>query len=60
MPGEEDFSSAFMPQQPINQCLIPSLMNNMNINMTTNPHKFTMDGISILGTSGKVLIIIIG
>jgi DNA polymerase delta subunit 2 len=53
MPGRSDFSSAFMPQQPINSCLFPLLKDRMSMNLTTNPHNFKINDIQFLGTSGQ-------
>jgi len=54
MPGEQDFSNSFMPQQPFNSCLFPKLAENQRqtINLVTNPHQFEMNGLTFLGTSG--------
>lgn len=40
MPGEDDFSNSFMPQQPLNSCLFPTLetKERQSINLVTNPH----------------------
>ena len=53
MPGSQDFSNSYMPQQPVNSFLFPDLNKTENINFVTNPHNFTMaDGLEFIGTSG--------
>ena len=53
MPGSQDFSNAYMPQQPINSFLFPKLNSRESINFVTNPHKFEMSNVEFLGTSGQ-------
>lgn len=54
MPGAQDFSNAYMPQQPINSFLFPKIGEKDNLNLVTNPHRFKMcDGLEFLGTSGQ-------
>eukprot|EP00347_Sterkiella_histriomuscorum_P004668 403359564 len=55
MPGQDDFSSSFLPQQPLNSCLFPQLQDKQSINLVTNPHKFEMNGLQFLGCSGQNL-----
>ena len=55
MPGAQDFSNAYLPQQPINSYLFPQLSDKEQINFVTNPHKFEMAGIEFLGMSGQNL-----
>jgi DNA polymerase delta subunit 2 len=52
MPGSQDFSNAYLPQQPINSFLFPRLDTREQINFVTNPHKFEMSGVDFIGTSG--------
>lgn len=54
MPGAQDFSNAYLPQQPINSFMFPKLDFKQTLNLVTNPHRFTMvDGVEFLGTSGQ-------
>lgn len=55
MPGEQDFSNSFMPQQPFNSCVFPKLAKEgrVGINLVTNPHQFEMNHFQFLGTSGQ-------
>jgi DNA polymerase delta subunit 2 len=55
MPGEQDFSNSFMPQQPFNSCVFPKLSEipRQSINLVTNPHQFEINGLNFLGTSGQ-------
>ena len=52
MPGSQDFSNSYMPQQPVNSFMFPVLNKTENINFVTNPHNFTMAGLEFIGTSG--------
>jgi DNA polymerase delta subunit 2 len=54
MPGAQDFSNAYLPQQPINSFLLPRVGMKTNLNLVTNPHRFSVcDGLQFLGTSGQ-------
>lgn len=55
MPGDNDLSGAFFPQQKMNVALFPSLLKNNNILFSTNPHMFLLNGLLFLGTSGQNL-----
>ena len=53
MPGENDISGSFFPQQKLNIALFPKLVKNDNLLFCTNPHMFKMNGLLFLGTSGQ-------
>ena len=42
-----------LPQQPFHRCLLPSTTCYENLGRVTNPHAFTVDGVSFMGTSGQ-------
>lgn len=53
MPGDNDISGAFLPQQPANVSLLPQLLKNDGVVFWTNPHKFEIKGMKFLGSSGQ-------
>ncbi|KAI8804572.1 DNA polymerase alpha/epsilon subunit B-domain-containing protein [Cladochytrium replicatum] len=55
MPGEGDPASYQLPQQPMHFALFPKSQGYSSFHMATNPHAFTVDGVSVLGTSGQNL-----
>lgn len=53
MPGATDPASQSLPQQPLHRCMMPGASAFSTFNSTTNPHRFTVDGVAFLGTSGQ-------
>ena len=43
MTGHQDFANAYLPQQPLNSFLFPSLATTETLNLVTNPHKFSIN-----------------
>ena len=54
MPGESDPSDDTIPQQPINKAYFPKSYACEHLKAVSNPYHFEMDGVNILGTSGKL------
>ena len=52
MPGSQDFSNSYLPQQPINSYIFPEMKSKEQINFVTNPHKFKIKDVEFLGMSG--------
>jgi DNA polymerase delta subunit 2 len=53
MPGPSDPCNVSLPQQPFHRCLLPSTTCYENLGRVTNPHRFSVDEVSFLGTSGQ-------
>ena len=53
MPGNNDISSSFYPQQPFSPMMIGSLSHVDNLHLATNPHRFSISGVNVLGTAGQ-------
>ncbi|KAK9829526.1 hypothetical protein WJX72_006332 [[Myrmecia] bisecta] len=53
MPGVADPANHSLPQQPLHRCLFPGAAAFPTFQRATNPHEFTLDGVSVLGSSGQ-------
>ncbi|EFJ09735.1 hypothetical protein SELMODRAFT_129338, partial [Selaginella moellendorffii] len=53
MPGANDPANFTLPQQPLHKCLFPGASAYSTFLSATNPHRFELDGIEFLGTSGQ-------
>lgn len=53
MPGNDDSTSAFFPQLPVNTIMLPQSCHNNSITFASNPHKFSLDGVLFLGSGGQ-------
>ena len=45
MPGDRDPSNYFLPQSPLNKCLLRSSSKLHTLTLSTNPHSFELEGI---------------
>ncbi|KAF9578074.1 hypothetical protein BGW38_006335, partial [Lunasporangiospora selenospora] len=55
MAGESDPSSATMPQQAIHHALLPKARQFSTFRCVTNPYWSSIDGTTLLGTSGQTV-----
>jgi DNA polymerase delta subunit 2 len=53
MPGASDTSSIFFPQLALSPLMLQKSGTNSSLNLANNPHKFEMNEISFIGTSGQ-------
>lgn len=53
IPGFRDPSPRAMPQQPLNECLLPNASKFNTLVLATNPYAASVDGVEILGHSGQ-------
>jgi len=53
MSGPRDPTNYCLPQQPLHSGLFPEARRYKNLSVRTNPYKFSMDGLCILGSSGQ-------
>ncbi|XP_064792879.1 DNA polymerase delta subunit 2 [Oncorhynchus masou masou] len=53
MPGQYDPTNYTLPQQPLHHCMFPLSSSYPTLQLASNPHQATLDGVRILGTSGQ-------
>ncbi|XP_033738216.1 DNA polymerase delta subunit 2-like [Pecten maximus] len=53
MSGQFDPSNYILPQQPLHKCMFPQASSYTTFHTTTNPYNCSVDGVSIIGTSGQ-------
>ncbi|CAB1322244.1 unnamed protein product, partial [Coregonus sp. 'balchen'] len=53
MPGQYDPTNYTLPQQPLHHCMFPLSSTYPTLQLASNPHQATLDGVRILGTSGQ-------
>ena len=53
MPGANDPSNVAVPQQPLHHCMFPRAASKATLMGVTNPYRFSVDGVELLGTSGQ-------
>ena len=54
MPGESDPTTGFFPQEALNKSFFQNSSVLTNLLSVTNPYRFTLNNVSILGTSGLI------
>ncbi len=57
MPGENDPTTSFFPQEPLNKSFFENSSALTNLLSVTNPYRFTLDNVSILGSSGSLVFV---
>ncbi|KAF9362854.1 DNA polymerase delta subunit 2 [Mortierella sp. NVP85] len=55
MPGDDDPSSATIPQQPLHTALVQSARTYSTFQSVTNPYWSSIDNVTLLGTSGQTI-----
>lgn len=53
MPGENDPTNHILPQQNLHRCMFQESRNYKSLHFVTNPYKFEINGLKIMGTSGQ-------
>ncbi len=53
MPGENDPTTCFFPQEAMNKSFFEKSSEHLNLQSVTNPYRFLLNDVSILGSSGK-------
>jgi DNA polymerase delta subunit 2 len=53
LPGENDPSGHWLPQQPMPACVLPTASLFNTLNRACNPFEANVNGLNILGTSGQ-------
>jgi DNA polymerase delta subunit 2 len=53
MPGTDDISSSYFPANAVNKLMLPISSKNSSVNLVTNPYKFKVDDLLLLGSSGQ-------
>lgn len=53
MPGENDPTNHILPQQNLHRCMFPESRDYKSLNFVTNPYKFEIGGLKMMGSSGQ-------
>lgn len=53
MPGENDPSNHILPQKQMHYCMFPESSGYNSLNLVSNPFYSSLDGVTIMGTSGQ-------